>query len=337
MIKKFRYGVVGCGAAGKVHAFHFSLHPAIEPVFCVDPEETRAGEFRGLFGFPFSFGTLTEALDSQAVDILSIATPPIFHAEQIRAASARGIHILCEKPLVIRPEEVPVLESCREKGISLGVMLPRRFYRNSLATREALEKKRLGTIRRVSFTLEVQKDRDYYDGWRGQKRFAGGGVLMSQAIHSIDQLVFLFGPPVEVRGRIWRVRDFIDVEDEAEATLRFENQVEVSLRASNNSKRHLWKGLTEIEGSQGRIVLDSEKTPVWEVPEMERPLEEEPEEIPSSLKPFYFGPSHGKVIGNFIASLAGIEKLRASGENSLDAMRIIWELYRENGAIAKAR
>lgn len=327
-MKKFRYGIIGCGAAGKVQAFHFSKHPSVNPVFCVDSDFRQASEFKKIFGFPSAYDDLERALVSEKIDILSIATPPVFHAEQITVGAARGVHILCEKPLLVRPEEAdPVLKTCRNMGVRLGVMLPRRFYDNTLTTWKALREKRLGEIQEVRLRLDVQKDRSYYDCWRGRKAYAGGGVLMSQAIHSIDQLVFLFGQAIGVSGRVWTVRDFIDVEDEAEAVIRFPDNIEVSLRATTNSRNYSWRGITEIQGSRGRIVLNSERTPVWDVPETERPLEEEPEEIPLSLKPSYFGPGHKKVIENFIASLEGCESLQTPGEEALGALKIVWQLY----------
>ncbi|MBI2067953.1 MAG: Gfo/Idh/MocA family oxidoreductase [Deltaproteobacteria bacterium] len=327
--QKLKYGLIGCGQAGKVHAWHFSHHPEIQPLFCMDTDRESAHRLRSDLSFKNAYTNLEEALDSEKPDLVSIATPPSEHASQVISAAQRGIQVLCEKPLFLDSGEMkPTLNICFERNVTLGVMLPRRFYNDTLATRAVLAEGLLGRILKVDFDLECRKESSYYKGWRGKKGFAGGGVLMSQAIHSIDQLVFLFGKPSHVEGQVWRVRDSIEIEDEAQGVIFFENGVRVDLRATNNSSNHLWQGVTSIEGDKGRIVLDSEKVVLWDVVAgAARPTPEEIEEIPEVYKPAYYGPGHRKVIHHFINVIQGRESLRVSGEESCESLKIIWDFY----------
>lgn len=325
-----RFALVGCGAAGKVHAFHFSrnLHFACE--VCVDADISKAREFQKEFGFR-QCEEILDNISPEGVQILSIASPPAFHASQIQWAAQRGVHVLCEKPLFMNKEEAEMTFQTRKKNnVLLGVMLPRRFYNCSLAAKKALEEKRLGSIQSVKFTLECAKNDNYYEGWRGRKEMCGGGVLMSQAIHSIDQLVFLFGKARAVSGQVWTKRKGINVEDEAQAEIQFMDDVTVSVFATTHSEKYPWKGITEIEGSRGRIVLDSENCAVWDVSQMPSPPDEEAEDIPERFKPVYYGPGHLKVIRNFAGAVRGAEILRAPGEETMEALRIIWGIYQSS-------
>lgn len=328
MAGKLSYAVVGCGAAGMVHAYHFSRHPSIRCCAAVDVSVERTALFKKHFGFDGCYAQLNDALEDEKIDIVSIATPPVFHAEQVAAAARRGVHVLSEKPLFLNEREASwALSICKEHSVMLGVMLPRRFYNNSRAVRIILDDGGLGRIECATFDLRCRKEKAYYDCWRGKKEYVGGGILMSQALHSLDQLVYFFGKPASVEGRVWRERDYIDVEDEAKATIQFESDVRVDIRASNNSFEHDWKGITEIVGSEGRVVLDSEAVVLWDAPSVPLPAAEEDEIVPECYKPRYYGPGHLKVIQNFIGAVEGRESLWVSGHDAMDALRLIWGIY----------
>ena len=257
----------------------------------------------------------------------SVATPPLYHPEQVMAAADRNLSILTEKPIATTLEKAKeMVNYCKKKGITLGVMLPRRFYNNSRAVKEVLDKKLLGKIREATFTLECHKGEDYYKkDWRGKKEFTGGGVLMSQSIHSIDQLVYFFGKPMAVKGMVWTTRDYLEIEDEAEGEIEFESGVIVNLRASANSDK-TWTGITKIKGEKGEIVLDSAETIVWKV-NFPKPKLEEQEDIPEDIKPRYYGPGHLKVINDFIEAVKNHRKPYVNAEDSIDAMKIINGIY----------
>ena len=149
---------------------------------------------------------------------------------------------------------------------------------------------------------------------------------MSQSIHSIDQLVYFFGKPVKVKGNVQTTRDYLEVEDEAQGEIEFENGIKVTLSATANSDK-TWQGITEIIGEKGKIVLDSSETPLWQVPEIQPPKPEEKEDVPETIKPAYYGPGHDKVIKDFIDSIRRRKKTYVTGKHSLYAMKIIIGIY----------
>ena len=275
-------------------------------------------------------GSDLENLLALKPDIVSIATPPMYHKEQILSIGKNCKYIFCEKPLATTYEDTKkIIDFCKKQSVTLGIMLPRRFYNNSQDVKKVLESGSLGKIKSASFTLDCSKNRNYYATWRGKKSMTGGGVLLSQAIHSIDQLVYFFGKPVSVEGKTWTTRSYLEIEDEAEAKINFLNGLKVDIKVSANSDK-LWKGITKIIGEKGSIILDSAETLVWDVPYHEKPKKEESEPIPKELKPLYYGPGHKKVIDNFINSIIKNQRPVIIGEDILDASRIIFGIYKSS-------
>ncbi len=95
-MKQLKYAIIGCGSAGKVHGFHFSKHPKIQCIAVLDVRRDNALYFQKNFGFHKIYDTYQDLLSNESLDVVSICTPPKFHAEQIRAAAKKKIHILCE-------------------------------------------------------------------------------------------------------------------------------------------------------------------------------------------------------------------------------------------------
>ena len=326
-MNKLNYGLIGCGAAGKVHAYHFSKHGAVNFVSISDTSLDAVGLFINLFNPETKYFDYQNMLAKGNLNVISISTPPFFHKEQVLEAARRRTHILCEKPLATTLQDAQLMvDACNSSGVILGIMLPRRFYNNSQAVKKVIDSGELGKIKEVSFVLECNKRKEYYSTWRGKKKMVGGGILMSQAIHSIDQLVYFFGKPIKVKGNARITRDYLEVEDEAEAMVEFVSGVVVKILTTANSEK-TWQGITTILGEKGKMVIDSSETLVWDVPGVEKPSSEEEESIPSDLKPKYYGPGHLKVINDFVSSIAEGKQPYVTGEDCLDAMKIIFGIY----------
>ena len=156
-----RYGLIGCGAAGKVHAYHFSRNLNIEFVCVADIDDEQIDLLFELFkkyNVPPPkrvYKDYQEMLEKEDLDIVSIATPPKYHLEQVDFASKKGIHILCEKPLAANLEDSKkIIELGKDRMVKIGVMLQRRANNNTNAIRGAIEKGSFGQIKEISFNLK---------------------------------------------------------------------------------------------------------------------------------------------------------------------------------------
>jgi predicted dehydrogenase len=219
-------GIIGLGMAAAPHARSLQdlkERVAVKAVF--SPSVERRTAFAASYGFP-PVDSAEAIFDDSAVDAVLLLTPPNTHRELVGRAAAAGKHVLLEKPLEISLDRAEQLVAAAERaGIKLGVVLQHRFRPISVALARLIGEGRLGDIVSASARLYNWRPQSYYDQpGRGTKARDGGGVLLTQAIHTLDLMISLTGLPVEVTGyaatsRVHRM----ETEDLAFAATRFGN------------------------------------------------------------------------------------------------------------------
>lgn len=143
---------------------------------------------------------LEDALDDPGVQAVLVLTPPNAHLDVARQAAQAGKHVLVEKPLEVDLARATALvEACEAAGVQLGVMLQHRQRPGATALAELLRTRRLGPLVSVSASVRWWRPQSYYDvPGRGSLARDGGGVLITQAIHTLDSLFSLTGVPERV-------------------------------------------------------------------------------------------------------------------------------------------
>jgi len=173
-------------------------------------------------------------LDAVDPDVLDICTPNGAHLDPALAAADRGVDVFCEKPLEITTERIDrMIDAAEAAGIRLGGVFQRRYKPIVRTVREAVAEGRFGSLAVANAALPWWRDDGYYDGtWQADPEVAGGGAVMSQAIHSVDAIQWIAGAgmdldpdenPVAEVSAVTGVRGHadLDVEDAAVATLRY--------------------------------------------------------------------------------------------------------------------
>jgi UDP-N-acetyl-2-amino-2-deoxyglucuronate dehydrogenase len=171
-------------------------------------------------------GDLDAIFADRSIDVVAILTPPASHLELVERACASGKHILLEKPLDITTERAERLVFAVESaGVTAAVMLQHRFKPSAERLRQVLADGALGKIIGVSTRVPLWRPQSYYDAeGRGTRARDGGGVLLSQAIHTIDLMRSLCGPVARVAGfAAVGAGHRMETEDIASAALRFDN------------------------------------------------------------------------------------------------------------------
>jgi len=209
-------------------------------------------------------------LANPELDAVAICTPSGTHGEiAIRAARA-GKHVIVEKPLEItlnRCDEI--IRAAEKSGVIVSTIFPSRFHESSRLMKQAVEQKRFGRITLGDAYVKWYRTQQYYDGgaWRGTWHLDGGGALMNQAIHSVDLLLWLMGPAVEVTAHTAMLaHERIEVEDCAVATVKFASGALGVIEASTAAFPGELKRI-EISGSHGTAVLREEDIITWKFAE----------------------------------------------------------------------
>ncbi|MBQ9730095.1 MAG: Gfo/Idh/MocA family oxidoreductase, partial [Clostridia bacterium] len=219
--------IVGLGVIGKVH--EKVLETLSIPAACacdiLESEILRYGE-KG-------YQNYSKMLEEEKPQVVHICTPHYLHAEMIIEALERGIHVLCEKPICIQKEEIEnILEAEKRSSAQLGVCFQNRYNPSTLLAKELLSGKK---IRSAEGSVRWHRDAAYYAQaqWRGKKRTEGGGVLVNQAIHTLDLLQLFCGMPSKVIATCENrsLQGVIEVEDTVNMTCM--GKVNFSLFATN--------------------------------------------------------------------------------------------------------
>lgn len=170
-----------------------------EVVSVMSSNAERGRAYAGQHGIARSTDSLDAFLSDPEVDAVYISTTNELHRDQTLAAAAAGKHVLCEKPLALTVEDAQAMvTACRDAGI---VMATNHHLRNA-ATHRAVRDIIIGG--RIGRPLSARVFHAVYlppnlQGWRINRRDAGGGVVLDITVHDIDTLRFVLGDnPVEV-------------------------------------------------------------------------------------------------------------------------------------------
>jgi len=195
-----RVAIVGLGMAVAPHAKSYvDLADRVELAYAYSPSENRRRAFAEKFPFPLA-ESLEQILGDKSVAAVSLLTPPNTHLELVQRCAAAGKHVLLEKPLEVSLERSRALvDVCREAGVTLGVVLQHRLRPPAKRLREIMTGGGLGELVAASASILNWRPQSYYDQpGRGTKARDGGGVLLTQGIHTLDLFLSLTGLPKEV-------------------------------------------------------------------------------------------------------------------------------------------
>jgi predicted dehydrogenase len=227
--------IIGLGNALAPHAKAVQeLADRVRVVHAVARNADQRRRVAELYGFPTNADAAAAIADPR-VDALLILTPTNAHLDIAEAAFAAGKHVLCEKPLETTVARSERLVACgRRADRRLAVMLQLRFRAASRRLKALLEADALGEIQAASMTVPWWRPQSYYDEpGRGVKARDGGGVLMIQAIHTLDLFRWCVGVSA-VEAAIVRTTSLhrMETEDYATALVRLGNGAPGSIVAT---------------------------------------------------------------------------------------------------------
>ena len=232
---RHRIALIGLGMAVTPHAKSLlDLSDRVEVAYAFSPTAVRRKAFSANFSFPLC-DSLETIFSDKSVDAVAILSPPNTHLELVRQAAAAGKHVLLEKPVectTAAAEELVAL--CERAKVRLGVTLQHRFRPAARKAAALLAAGDLGPIVTCSASIRVWRPQAYYDQpGRGTRARDGGGVLLTQGIHTLDLMLSLAGPVREVAGFATTTPVHrMETEDLACAAMRFANGAIGTLEAS---------------------------------------------------------------------------------------------------------
>lgn len=217
------FAIIGWGHIAKKHRQAIEAVEGANLIAVCDSNPERLAELQDEVGIS-CYTSLEDMLqDERDIDVLCICTPSGLHARHAITAAKAGKHLIIEKPIALTTQDAQeVVRVAELNRVKVTVVHPNRFRPAIQKLKAAISEQRFGKISHLSATIRWNRGQQYYDqaAWRGTLGM-DGGVLLNQAIHNLDLLLWLAGPVVEVKSLVdTRIRS-MEAEDIAIATLRF--------------------------------------------------------------------------------------------------------------------
>jgi len=336
-------GVIGAGNISDTHARAAADIPGVIIAAVYAPTSEHAVRLAARHGAA-AYDTLEGLLAHRPLDLVAIGSPSGLHAEHGIAAARQGLHVLVEKPIDIstgRADQL-IAETARS-GVTLGVIFQDRLKPDVQRLKALVELGRLGTPILSTATVKWYRPPEYYRSsrWRGTRRFDGGGALMNQGVHTVDLLLWLFGPVRRVFGRTATKLHAIEVEDTAVAVLEFANGALGTLEAATSAYPGYSRRI-ELTGTQGTLVLEGDRLIRIDLRDQpaDGPAAEPAAPSESAASPVVTDATpHRRVFEDFIRAVETRRAPCCSGSDGRRSVEVIEAIYRsalENRSIELA-
>ncbi len=252
----YKTGIIGCGKVAHLHAQGLQNLIQSDFVAVFSRNIIKAAEFAEPYGVK-AYDNITDMINRENLDVVIICTPHPNHWEPTLAAFEAGAHVIVEKPLAASLEDCDaMIKAAKFHDKKLAVISQRRFYEPVQRLKKAILDGKIGKPVLGTINMLGWRDEKYYlsDTWRGSWEHEGGGVLVNQAPHQLDLLLWLMGDIDEVYGTWANLNHpFIEVEDTALAIVKFKNGGLGNIVVSNSQKPGVY-GKVQIHGSNGASV-----------------------------------------------------------------------------------
>lgn len=226
MSNKIKFAVIGCGHIGKRHAEMIHRNDNCELVALVDVKDKSVLNI-DQYNVPF-FSSLEDLLQSGLdIDVINIATPNGFHAEQALKCLEAKKHVVLEKPMALtKADAEKVIFKALQVHRQVFAVMQNRYSPPSIWLKELLESGRLGEIYMVQINCYWNRDERYYkkDSWHG-KADLDGGTLFTQFSHFIDLMYWYFGDITNIQAKFkdFNHQNTTDFEDSGFVSFDFIN------------------------------------------------------------------------------------------------------------------
>ncbi|MEN6356170.1 MAG: Gfo/Idh/MocA family oxidoreductase [Armatimonadota bacterium] len=328
-----RFGIIGCGVIAPWHAFGIEGSEGAGLVAVCDIIKEKAEALAEKNGSPKVYTDYKELLADPEVDAVCICIPSGLHAKIGIDAAKAGKHVLSEKPMDIKLENIDALiEACHKANVKLGGVFQRRTSQNWIKVRDAVRGGKLGKMVLGDAYIKYYRSQEYYDSgdWRGTWELDGGGALMNQGVHCIDLLNWIMGPIESIYAHAAPLVRNIEVEDTAVAAIKFANGAFGVLEGTTSVNPGLNHRL-EFHGDKGSIRVEGEQIIEWSVPGEEMSESgDDTKDTAASNPTDIFKEGHRIIIQDFVRAIQEDRDPMVTGEEARKAVELILAIYKSS-------
>ncbi|WHX40244.1 Gfo/Idh/MocA family oxidoreductase [Mesobacillus sp. AQ2] len=323
------FAIVGCGHIAKKHAEAITKAEGANLVAVCDTDQSKMEPFIEQYNVQ-GYTQLTEMLKNDEIHVINICTPSGFHANiAVESANAKK-HIVVEKPIAMTLEDTDaIIHACKENDVKLSVVHPNRFRPVMIELKKAMDEQKLGKLSHANATVRWNRNDEYYNQapWRGTKEF-DGGVLMNQAIHNLDLILWLMGDVEEVYSmEATRLRN-IESEDVSTGVIRFKNGALGIVEAATTIYPSNLEETISVFGETGTIKVGGKTASLvehWNVQDM---TAEAVNDIVETVKNDPIGkPGHQCIIEDMVEAIKEDREPIVTGLDGRKALELVRAFY----------
>lgn len=251
--KPLNIAIAGCGKVAHLHAKAIQQTENVKLAAAWSRNYSTARKFAGQYNIQ-ACEDIPGMVKDHDIDMVIVCTPHPYHRTPAILAAQSGAHVLVEKPFASTLKDCDMmLNACVENKVKIGVVSQRRWYAPVMRVKQAIVNGKLDQPVLATINMLGWRDKDYYDSdnWRGTWEMEGGGVLVNQAPHQLDILLWYMGEIDEVFA-VWENLNhpYIEVEDTALAIIRFKSGALGNIIVSNSQKPGIY-GKVHVHGKNG--------------------------------------------------------------------------------------
>ncbi len=237
----FKVGIIGCGAIAQTHISFLKEFNSVKIVALCDILTERAEQKKVNHNLKCKiFDDYKKMLSECNLDVIHICTPHYLHSEMAIEALKRNINVILEKPVAITLKQAnDLLEAAKTSNAKICVSFQNRYLLRNKTVKELIDSGKAGKVIHVNGNVSWHRVNEYYTNshWRGFKATEGGGVLINQAIHTLDLIHWFCGEVDNVNATCnnFHFKNVIDVEDTVSACINFKNGAKCLFNATNGN------------------------------------------------------------------------------------------------------
>lgn len=336
MKEKYRVGIAGFGVVGKRRRYFIDQHPRLVTAAVCDQNISK--DKGGEVGLKY-FSNYKELLQ-EPLDILFVCLPNYLAAEVTIAGLEKGLHVFCEKPPGCTVADIEKVIAAEKKNPQklLKYGFNHRYHDSVKKAMNVIRSGELGEIINIRGVYGKSKIIPFSGGWRAERRYAGGGILLDQGIHMVDLIRLFCDEIVEMKSyvsnRFWRH----DVEDNAYALMRDKQGRIIMLHSSATQWQHRFSLEIALTGGylELRGILSGSKSYGQEKLIIGRREEGDLGATHEQTVTFLEDNSWRDEIAEFADAVVNNGKIQAgSSAEALAAMRLVFDIYKADPDWAK--
>lgn len=329
---ELRIGLIGCGRISPMHLASIKRINDARIISVCDIKEDRAAKTAEQYNCSY-YLDYKEMIRKENLDIVHICTPHYLHHDMAVFAAENGVHVVTEKPMAIKYEDaVDMVNICSKNEVELAVIFQNRYNRAVQFIRNEIKSGRLGKPLAVRVIVTWDRNDDYYvkSDWKGTWDKEGGGVIIDQAIHSLDIARYILDLDVKnVQADLYNKRHKkFEIEDTAIGTIEFDQNIVLSFYTMNyftydapiEIMFHCEKGTANIIGDEGYIYYDDGRCTTV------KPLDDDKIDYGNGVKK-YWGYCHFVEIEKIYECIREKRHVEISGEDCLKTQKMINAIY----------